>query len=137
MNHPLIDRLIDEFHYPLVDADNHDSILRDATVCLFFSGDPKRYPEATDVAVVLPELAAAFEGQFTPAVVSRDVERQWQTEYGFNQWPALVFLRNGQYLGAICKIRDWADYKDDIPAILAHHGKRSPGIGIPVTTQPA
>ncbi|MDO6460940.1 hypothetical protein Q4485_09550 [Granulosicoccaceae sp. 1_MG-2023] len=136
-DYPLIDRLTDELGYPLLTADNREALSTSGTVCLFFSEDPKRYPEALDVAVVLPELVKAFDNSFTPVVVARGYDRELQREYGFRQWPALVFLRDGDYLGAIEKIRDWADYKDEIPAILAGSGKRAPGIGIPVTSEPA
>ena len=136
-DYPLIDRLSDELGYPVLTTDNREALTASGTVCLFFSEDPKRYPEALDVAVVLPELVTAFAGDFTPVVVSREIDRELQREYGFRQWPALVFLRDGQYLGAMEKIRDWAEYKDEIPAILAGSGKRAPGIGIPVTSEPA
>jgi hydrogenase-1 operon protein HyaE len=32
--------------------------------------------------------------------------------------PSLIFLRDGQFIGAIPKVRDWADYLDRTRAIL-------------------
>ncbi len=133
MSSPLVQRLTDELGIPLLSPENQQDILQsEGTLCLFFTEDPKRFPESNDVAVVLPELLSAFSGDFTAAVVGQDIEKQLQREYGFRVWPALVFLRNGKYLGSIEKIRDWSEYMDDIPQILARTGGRSPGIGVAV-----
>lgn len=135
--HPLIDRLTRELGYPELTVDNRGSLTAKGTCCLFFSGDPQRIRDATDLAVVLPELVQANNGRFVPMVVSRDDERDLQKIYGFQQWPALVFLRDGQYLGALERIRDWADYREEIPALLDAQARRAPGIGIAVTAAPA
>ncbi|MDH3840682.1 MAG: hypothetical protein OES35_07145, partial [Chromatiales bacterium] len=86
MTHPLVQRLFDEYDYPLIDLDNHDAFVDQAGVnVLFFPGDPQQYRETTDVAVVLPELVAAFDGALRPGVVKRDrdVEVALQKRYGF------------------------------------------------------
>ena len=60
MRHPLIQRLLDDYGYPEVTLANHQAFVdRPGISVLFFAGDPKRYQETTDVAVVLPELVAA------------------------------------------------------------------------------
>jgi hydrogenase-1 operon protein HyaE len=38
---------------------------------LLCAGDPVQYPEALDVAVVLPELMHAFRGEFQAAIVDK------------------------------------------------------------------
>ena len=64
MSHPLIQQLFDQHHYPEVTLDTHDDFTKRPGVnVLFFAGDPKRYRDTTDVAVVLPELDKAFDGQ--------------------------------------------------------------------------
>ena len=132
MRSPLIERLITERGYPLIDADSLDAFVAGKDVVLFCTEDPKRFPESNDVAVVLPELEAAFPGRFQPAVVDASIERDIQSRYGFKVWPALVFLRDGKYLGTITKIRDWSVYQHEITAILASEPSRAPGVGVPV-----
>jgi hydrogenase-1 operon protein HyaE len=101
---------------------------------LFFTEEPSRFPESNDVAVVLPELVKAFQGQFTPAIVARSDEKKLQSLYGFQSWPALVFLRGQSYLGAITGIQDWMVYLTDINRILASEPSRPPAIGIAVVS---
>jgi len=129
---PLIDRLVTELAYPLVDTDNLDEIAS-STECLvlFFTEDPKRFPETNDVAVVLPELVKAFP-RLTPAVVARGDEKILQNRYGFTSWPALVFLRRGGYLGVITGIQDWQVYLQRITRLLDSEPTRPPTLGIPV-----
>lgn len=135
MSSPLITMLGEKYGYPTIDESNFDQFIADnECVCLFLTEEPNRFPESNDVAVVLPELATAFAGEFVPAVVSRDYEKKLQRRYDFRVWPALVFLRNGKYLGTLTRILDWSDYKVEIPKILASEPKREPGVGIPVVS---
>jgi len=99
---------------------------------LFFAGNPTQYPESNDVAVILPELLKAFAERLAAAVVAPTAEHELQTRYGFSQWPALVFLRRGEYLGTITRIRDWGDYLAEIEGILAAPASRPPSLGVPV-----
>ena len=83
MKHPLIQRLQDEFGYPELTMANHDEFVApDEVGVLFFAGDPKRYKETTDVAVVLPELVKAFGGRLRAAVVAKEDEIELQKKYG-------------------------------------------------------
>lgn len=117
--HPLIQRLLDECHYPLLDINNHDAFVREHEFSvLFFSDDPSKVKESLDVAVVLPELLRAFP-QLKAAVVDRGSETALQGRYHFVTWPALVFLRRGDFLGTIIRIQNWDDYLQQIPEILA------------------
>ncbi len=119
MSHPLLDRLHNEFNYPLLTADSLDKFTQQNTLTvLFFTGDPIRQKETADVAVVLPEIIGEFP-QLSAAVIDRDSELELQKKYNFLVWPALVFLREGEFLGSITKIRDWSEYLDEIPKILS------------------
>lgn len=61
MAHVLIERLTQELGYEEVSLDNHDSFTRHPGLnVLFFPGNPETVKDATDVAVVLPELIGAF-----------------------------------------------------------------------------
>lgn len=140
MSHVLIDRLIDELGYARITLDNHDDfIAADGMNVLFFPGDPATAKDSTDVAVVLPELVQAFEGRLRPGVVAdtygdgKDLKRH----YGFSAFPSLVFVRSGQYVGAITRVKDWADYLGTISELLVAAPRRPPGFSIPVVTAPA
>lgn len=136
MPSPLINRLVDELDYPLLDQSNFDDFVKSAPFSvLFFTEEPKRFPESNDVAVILPELVKNFP-QLTPAVVSTGAEKALQGRYNFTVWPALVFLKEGRYLGTITKVQNWDVYMAEIDSILALEPKRDPGIGIPVVVNP-
>ncbi len=134
---PLIRRLIEECGFPLLGAAELDAFLRqepETVTVLFFPEDARKYPESNDVAVVLPELVKHFGGRLRAAVISRQDEKALQQLYGFQQWPALVFVRGQTYLGSICKIQDWEVYLERIEKILQNKSGQSRGIGIPVVT---
>ena len=133
MTHPLIQRLLDEYGYPEVTLATHDAFISQPGVTvLFFAGDPKTVRDATDVAVVLPELVNAFGGRLIAGVVAADAQRALQRNYGFTAWPALVFLRDGGYLGAITHMQNWAGYLHDINKLIVAEVRRPPGFKIPV-----
>jgi len=134
MSSPLIDRLVTELGYARLDAATLDPFLTAQThSVLFFAGDPQRYPESNDVAVVLPELVAALGAGVTPAVVAAEAETELQGRFGFGAWPALVFLRGNGYLGAITRMQDWGDYVAEARRLLRAEPVRPPTIGIPVS----
>jgi hydrogenase-1 operon protein HyaE len=119
MRHPLIDRLLDEYGYPEITLENHETFVgRPGVSVLFFAGDPRRYKETTDVAVILPELVAATGDGLRPGVVARSAEIELQKLYGFRAWPCLVLVREGGYLGAISRVRDWSEYLAEIGRLL-------------------
>lgn len=129
---PLLSTIIERHGYPvLADADipafsgAHDHCV------LFFAGDADRLMESNDLAVILPELIKASAGALVPIVVARESERVLQRTYRFSAFPALVFLRRGAYLGAISRVRDWADYMREIPAILAREASEPPPFKLP------
>ncbi len=137
MTHPLIDRLINELGYPEIDLDSHDEFAAQPGMnVLFFAGDPEMSKDTTDVAVVLPELVSAFEGQLTPGVVTDTwgAGKTLKQQYGFSAYPSLVFVRGGEYVGAITRIQDWSEYLDKIAELLVAAPRRAPGFSIPVVT---
>lgn len=138
MSHTLIERLIDDLGYERVTLDNHDEfVAADGMNVLFLPGDPNTVKDATDVAVVLPELVAAFDGQLNPGVVTDTFGDGTilKRKYGFSHFPALVFVRGGDYVGAISRIQDWGDYLDQVGNMLVAPPRRAPGFSIPVVTE--
>jgi hydrogenase-1 operon protein HyaE len=117
--HPLFERLLREFGLPEVGAADVDAFLAaPGEAVLFFTGDPKQYPESADVAVILPELIRALPGRFRAAVVARASERELQKRFGFARWPALVFVRSGDLVGAITGMHDWDDLVTRVRELL-------------------
>ncbi len=126
MKHPLVQRLQDEFGYPEITLDGCDEFVAEPGLgVLFFAGDPKRYKETTDVAVVLPELIAAFGGTLRAGVVAKEAELPLQKRYGFRAWPCLVFVRDGGYVGAIARMKNWSEYLAEIQEFM-HAETREP-----------
>ncbi len=137
MNHPLIERLLNDYGYAEITLANHGEFAAQRGMnVLFFPGDPTTVRDATDVAVVLPELVAAFDGQLRPGVVT-DVfgdGKELKARYGFREYPSLVFVRAGDYVGTISRVQDWADYLNRINDLLVAPPRRPPAFKIPVVT---
>ena len=137
MPSPLIHNMVEKYAYPVIDESGLESFLADNhDVVLFFAENPKQYPESNDVAMILPELVKAFSGRLQAALVAKSAERRLQARYGFGTWPALVFLRDGQYLGVITQVRNWDDYLHEIRRLLDSEPVRTPGFKIPVVSEP-
>ena len=137
MSHFLIDRLTDQLGYSSVTLENHDDFVAEPGMnVLFFPGDPATAKDSTDVAVVLPELVRAFDGQLRPGVVADTYGdgKELKRHYGFSAFPTLVFVRGGEYVGAITRIQAWAAYVDTINGLLVAPPRRPPGFSIPVVT---
>jgi len=125
MTQTLIERLTQELNYPEVTLDNHDAFIETPGLnVLFFPGNPETVKDATDVAVVLPELIAAFAPQLKRKLTGESLF--------FTHFPSLVFVRDGDYVGTISRIQDWADYLTKINVLLSSPGRRAPGFSIPV-----
>jgi hydrogenase-1 operon protein HyaE len=123
---PLIDRLTVELSWPrLGRAELPAFIAAPGEAVVFLTGNPRKEPESNDVAVILPELAAAFGHRFRIGVVSREFEAEAKPLLANHATPALVFYRDGQRLGAIPRVRDWEDYLARIRAILAGPGAQA------------
>ncbi len=129
----LINNMIEKYQYPLLDENNLDDFISSHEECvLFFTEDPKRFPESDDVAMILPELVKEYGQRFQAAVIAEKDQRKLQMKYGFKTWPSLVFLRDGKYLGVVSKVQDWNVYISKINEILQAEKQSAPGFIIPV-----
>lgn len=99
---------------------------------LLLAGDPVRFPEGLDVAVVLPEVRRALQGRFAIGVARRSAEDAVARRFGSQRWPSLVFLRDGQYLHTLPGMHDWEVFVQRVHEALAMPPGRIPGIGIAV-----
>jgi hydrogenase-1 operon protein HyaE len=123
---PLVRRLSQLGASWVTQASHEAFIAQGGEQVLFFSGDPVRFAEVLDVAVVLPELQKAFDGRFAMGVVCRADEEALARRWGVQRWPSLVFVRDGLYLGCISSMLDWSDYLERVAAVLAQPGGRAP-----------
>ncbi len=132
MTSPPIEALTAKHGFACVNERNLDDFLHahEETV-LFFAGDSERLAETDDVAVILPEILKRFGARLTPALVEKPAERALQLRFRFNAFPALVFLRGGGYLGAICRVLDWQDYLTGIGSILTREPSAPPPYQFP------
>ena len=121
MSHPLIERLTGDLGWPKLANENDltEFAGRDGVHVLFVPGDPRRNLETADVAVILPELKQAFQGQFDCAVVDDAIEASVRETTGVLKTPSLVFYRSGEMIGGIPRVRDWSEYMTRIAQILA------------------
>jgi len=119
MPSPLIKAMIEQYNYPVLNIDNIDEYIQSQKDCiLFFTENPTRFPESDDVAMILPELVKEYGDRFSAAVIEQASQRKLQARYDFREWPTLVFLRKGEYLGAISRVQDWSDYINMINTFL-------------------
>lgn len=113
---PLIDRLTSDHGLPLIDD---LAAINAGLWVLFFPGNPTQHRESLDVAVILPELLRAFAWRLSGAVVAPAADSALAAQCGVFVHPCLVFLRDGEVIHTIPKVRDWADYVRDITGLLA------------------
>jgi hydrogenase-1 operon protein HyaE len=120
MTHPLIARLTTELGWPLLETIEAatDFVGRPGAHVLFVPGDAARNLETPDVAVILPELQMAFQGRFDCAVVAPAADDAVREAAGVFKTPSLIFYREGEMIGALPKVRDWAEYIERITQIL-------------------
>lgn len=136
MSSPLIQHLIDLHGYPCVDAETIDAFLdANESALLFFTENPKQFPESNDVAVVLPELMQRFADCFSVAVVDRKDEHALHARYPFDGWPALVHLRKGRYVGAISRMQDWEVYQRELEQLLEQPPSTLKPLSVPVVSE--
>ena len=96
--------------------------------------DPERSAENWDMAVIFPQLLKALPEAAVPALLRPAEARQVVPHYGVQRLPAVLFLRDGAYLGVIEGLRDWAGFVAEAGAILARAPGRAPSVGIAVTS---
>ena len=132
-SYPLVAQLFSRHGCVEVSAETIETFLAQAGhALLVFTEDPVRFKETLDLAVIVPQLQRAFAGRFAVGVLLPEAARKVQPRYGFNRWPALVMLKDGQYVGAIDGLRNWDDYLDGLGSLLVAAPTRPPTVGIPV-----
>jgi len=100
-------------------------------VALLLTDDPQRNLEVLDVCVILPEALKPLGGEVARWVAGPDTAAGLMQKFGVARAPAVVFLRDGQYLGGLNGIRDWRDYQSEVARLLDGPAQPRP-IAIPV-----
>lgn len=132
---PLVTRLVEQHGAErLDDASIEAFVAAPGEAALFFTEDPVRFREVTDVAVILPELAAAASRAFRIGVLPPPLANARASTYGVRRWPALVFVRGGGWLGNVEGLRDWSDYLAAVNALLVGETHPLPARVIPLAT---
>ena len=130
---PLVTQLVEKHGATRLDEAGFDAfIAAPGEAALFFTEDPVRFREVLDVAVIAPELAAAAARRFRIGVLPPPLANAKAATYGVRRWPALVFLRGGQWLGNIEGLRDWADYLAAVNELVEGETRPLPPRVIPV-----
>jgi hydrogenase-1 operon protein HyaE len=123
----LVTRLVEQFGATRLDEGSFDDFAGTrGDVVLFFTEDPARIKETLDLAVILPEIAAAVAPRIRIGVLPPALADAKAALYGVRRWPALAFLRDGGWLGNIEGLRDWADYVAAATELLAGDARPLP-----------
>ncbi len=109
-----INRLITQYGVYDVTGMPFDTFARDGLTLLFFTGDPIRYREIDDVAVVLMELIKTFAGHFRCAIIDPDRDAPAAVRFGVTIRPTLVFVYDGAVVSSLPRMRDWSEYVEKI-----------------------
>lgn len=98
---------------------------------LLLTEDPQRNLEVLDACVILPEALKPVGEQIARWVAGPDFSSPLMQQYGVPRAPAVVFLRDGAFVGVLNGIRDWNEYQNEIARLLTGPAQPKP-IGIPV-----
>lgn len=131
--HPLLEQLVSRHGCTAVDDVTIDEFVNaPGPTMLVFTEDPVRYKETLDLAVIAPEIARAFPEIRRVGVLYPEAARKSAARFGFARWPAIVLLRDGDYVGAIDGLRNWDVYLAETLRLLTAEPSRPPSIGIAV-----
>lgn len=103
-------------------------------IALLLTEDPQRNPEVLDACVILPEALKPLGERIVRLVAGPEVSAPLLQRYGVARAPAVVFLRDGEFVGVLQGIRDWREYQDEVARLLAGPAQPKP-IGIPVRAE--
>lgn len=129
----LLERLRTQSKVVLLDKEGLEAfVMAGGDGMVLFAQEPDQQPETWDVAVILPEVLKLFGDRLRAAIISPEQARKEKTRYGITRWPALVFVRDGGYVGAIEGMCNWDEYMRAIAEMLEKPATRPPSVGIPV-----
>ena len=127
----LIEALATHPHCEALRSAGVDGFLaRNPRALLFFSGDVVQRPEGLDVAVVVRELLASYQGRLRLGLVDRRDEAVLMARFGVVMTPAIAFVRDGGTAEVVARMRDWPVFAQACDRLLGTAGAGSTaGIG--------
>jgi hydrogenase-1 operon protein HyaE len=103
-------------------ADLDDFLALHPRALLFLTGDTVQRPEGLDVAVVVRELLAAYRGRLVVGLIDRRDEAALMPRFGVVVLPAVVYIRDGQAVELVARMRDWPVFAQACDRLLAPEG---------------
>jgi len=129
----LLERLEMKHGIKRLDPAGFDGFLSEAGAgVVLLTEEPDVTAESWDLAVLFPELLASVGASLRAALMSPADAKPVQQRFGIGQLPALLFVRDGGYVGAIEGLRDWNEFVAEFAAQLQKPVSRAPSIGITV-----
>lgn len=98
---------------------------------LLLTEDPQRNLESLDACVILPEALKALRERVSRYVAGPQATAVLMSRYGVVRAPAVVFLRDGEFVGVLNGIRDWGEYRNEVERLVNGPTQPKP-FGIPV-----
>ncbi len=126
-------KLVDVEGFEELDASNYSEFIKKEGLSLIlFVENPNRMKETLDALVIAPEVTKYCQLIVNKAVVPPPDARKLSAIYGFRRWPAMVFVKEGAYLGAVDGLRMWSDLIAEVDKITNGSPVYPPSIGIPI-----
>ncbi|MCK6389558.1 MAG: hypothetical protein L6Q40_00830 [Azonexus sp.] len=129
-----IDRMVQKHGFTAVDRDLPQ--FPGGLSVVLLTDDPQRNLEVLDACVILPEALKALGQEVACQVAGPEVAAGLMKAWGVARAPSVVFLRDGEYAGALNGIRNWTEYRDEVARLLSGPAQPKP-IGIPVRVESA
>ena len=103
-------------------ADLDAFLARNPRALVFLAGDTRQRPEGLDVAVVVRELLAKFQGRLVVGLVDQRDEAAIMPKLGVVVLPAVVYVRDGEAAELVARMRDWPVFLQAAERLLAPVG---------------
>lgn len=130
----LLDKLVKDHQLADLNETGLDAFIDVPGNCIVLLLDePDKVAESWDLAVIFPDLLKSCGARPSAAITRPSQSGLLQARFGVKRLPALLFLRNGAYVGIIEGLRDWSEYVAEVGQMLAAPVSRPPSIGIAVT----
>ncbi len=127
-----LERLAERHGFLRIGADQVDTFAASGDSVLLLTAEPQTCPEAWDMALVLPEALKAWPGRFRAGVADPAASAAIAARFGAGQLPAMLFQRDGAWVGKLEGMFEWDRLVSALGAMLAAPTARRPGIGIPL-----
>jgi len=132
-----INRMVQKHGFQRVEQADH--AFAAGLTAMLLTDDPQRNLEILDACVILPEALKGLPEQVSRLVAGPDCSPELMQRYGIAfRGPAVVFLRDGQYVGVLTGIRNWGEYQTEVQRLMALPADDSSiqkPIGIPVRVE--